>query len=516
MNTAPKTQEALRLEKAAALRKMGIDPYPAANFFTNTTTAQVAATYPKDPTSCQKVRLAGRLMSRRIMGAVAFGELQDHTGQIQLYYKRDNLCPGEDKQLYNQVFKKLLDIGDIIGIEGNAFITKVGDLAINVTSLTLLSKALKPLPVVKEVKKGDQESKRYYTFSNPEHRYRQRYLDLILNPDVKNIFQCRAQIMQIMRNEFNSKGYLEVETPVLQPIYGGAAARPFTTHHNTLDMPLFLRISNELYLKRLIVGGFPGVYEFAKDFRNEGMSRFHNPEFTMLELYVAYRDYHWMMEATEQLLHTIATTLHGTPQVKVGTHTIDFSPPFQRFTMFEAIAHFTGIDISKMDVAALRNVAEQFNIPLDDSARKGKIIDEIFGSQCEPHLIQPTFITDYPIEMSPLAKAHRHNPALVERFELICNGKELCNAFSELNDPIVQRERFKAQQKLAKLGDKEAMVLDEDYLLALSYAMPPTAGIGYGIGRLTMMMTNAASIQEVIFFPQMRPAKPTTEENPNT
>ena len=504
MNKTITEQETILRDKVAQLRSMGIDPYPAASYRTTHTMQAVGEAYGKDATSCSSVTLAGRLISRRIMGSASFGELQDHTGRMQFYIKRDSLPAGEEKVGYDTLFKKLLDLGDIIGIQGDAFITKSGTLTIHVRQIHLLTKAIKPLPAVKEVKRAEGDV-RYYTFSNPEARYRQRHLDLILNPEVRDIFQKRAEIIQTMREHFGQQDYLEVETPVLQPIYGGAAARPFVTHHNTLDMQLYLRISNELYLKRLIVGGYAGVYEFAKDFRNEGMSRFHNPEFTQLELYVAYRDYYWMMDQVEVLLQKIAHTLHGTTKVKVGDHEIDFGGKWKRYTIFGAIAHYTGVDVAGMDLPALREVAQSLGIPIEPHDGEGKVIDKIFSAKCEPQLIQPTFITDYPVSMSPLAKQHRDNPKLVERFELICNGKEISNCFSELNDPVEQRKRLLEQQKQHKLGDEEAMVLDEDFLDALAYGMPPTVGIGYGIDRLTMIMTNQPSIQEVLFFPQMRP-----------
>ena len=497
-------QEIVRIQKRETLEAMGIDAYPAATFTTNTHVQDILVNYPQDAEKYQQVALAGRLMSRRIMGSASFAELQDASGRIQLYIHRDTLCSGNDKSFYDVVFKKLIDIGDIVGIHGYVFKTKVGATSVHVSRLTLLTKALKPLPIVKElVEQGVKKT--YDAFTDPEQRHRQRYVDLIVNPHVREVFVKRAQLIRSIRQYLDSKGYLEVETPILQPIYGGAAARPFKTHHNALDMPLYLRIANELYLKRLIVGGYEGVYEFAKDFRNEGMSRFHNPEFTMLEWYVAYKDYLWMLEQIEILLEKIAVDLHGTTKVQVGEHVISFQRPWQRFTMFEAIQHFTGIDVSHMDEEALRHTAYKLNTPLEASAGKGKIIDALFGMHCEPKLIQPTFITDYPIEMSPLAKKHRDNPALVERFEVICNGKEICNAFSELNDPLDQRQRFADQYLLGKRGDEEAMVLDEDFLRALRYGMPPTVGIGIGIDWLAMIMTNAASIQEVIFFPQMKP-----------
>ncbi|MFM2428154.1 MAG: hypothetical protein RL012_38 [Bacteroidota bacterium] len=497
-------QEVVRIHKKQELEALGINPYPAATFVTNTSAKDILVNYLTDPACYQQVVLAGRLMSRRIMGSASFAELQDSSGKIQLYVHRDTLCPEEDKTFYNTVFKKLMDMGDIVGVHGHVFKTKMGTISVHVTQLTLLTKALKPLPIVKEVvEQGVQKT--YDAFTAPEKRYRQRYVDLIVNPHVRETFIKRAQLIRSIRQYLEAQGYLEVETPILQPIYGGAAARPFKTHHNTLDTPLYLRIANELYLKRLIVGGYDGVYEFAKDFRNEGMSRFHNPEFTMLEVYVAYKDYLWMMDHTEALFEKVALDLHGTTEVQVDQHTINFQRPWKRFTLFEAIQHFTGIDVSQMDEAELRDTARKLGITLEASAGQGKIIDDIFGAQCEPNLIQPTFITDYPIEMSPLAKRHRNNPALTERFEVICNGKEICNAFSELNDPIDQRQRFEDQLELSKRGDEEAMALDEDFLRALRYGMPPTVGLGIGIDRLAMIMTDTASIQEVIFFPQMKP-----------
>ena len=477
-----------------------MEPYPAATFATNTSAQAILESYPKDPASYQAVSIAGRLMNRRIMGAASFAVLQDASGRIQLYVQRDTLCPGQDKFPYNTVFKKLLDIGDIIGVQGTVFTTQAGEITIQVKQLTLLAKALKPLPMVKE----DTEQV-YDAFTDPEQRYRQRYVDLLVNPAVRKTFQQRTRLLNALRQYLNAQGYQEVDTPILQPIHGGALARPFKTHHNALAMPLYLRIANELYLKRLIVGGYEGVYEFAKNFRNEGMSRFHNPEFTMLEVYVAYKDYWWMMEQTEAMIVQVARALHDTTQVQVGSHVINFQRPWQRFTLFGAIQHFTGLDIGTMDELALKKAAQELGITLGETAGQAQIIDEIFSTQCEPHLIQPTFITDYPVAMSPLAKQHRDNPALAERFEVICNGKEICNAFSELNDPIEQRKRFEAQLLLGQRGDEEAMALDEDFLRALSYGMPPTVGLGIGIDRLTMIMTNAPSIQEVIFFPQMRP-----------
>ncbi|OFX24153.1 MAG: lysine--tRNA ligase, partial [Bacteroidetes bacterium GWA2_31_9b] len=456
----------------------------------------------------QNVIAAGRIMTRRIMGNASFLEIQDDKGKIQVYVKRDNLCPGEDKTLYNTVFKKLLDIGDIIGVKGNVFVTQMGEISINAVELTILSKSIKPLPIVKE-----KDGVLYDAFTDPDQRYRQRHLDLIVNPQVKDAFVKRTKLTNSMREFLNKKGYLEVETPVLQPLYGGAAARPFKTHHNTHDQTLYLRIANELYLKRLIVGGFDGVYEFAKDFRNEGMDRFHNPEFTQMELYVAYKDYNWMMNTVEEMVEKIALDIHGTTEVQVGENIINFKRPWKRFTMFEAIQHFTGIDISQMDENQLTETAKKLGVEVNETMGKGKIIDEIFGEMCEGKLIQPTFITDYPIEMSPLAKKHRTVEGLVERFEAICNGKEICNAYSELNDPIDQRERFEQQLILGKRGDEEAMMLDEDFLKAIEYGMPPTAGLGIGIDRLAMIMTNSQSIQDVLFFPQMRPEKKSQKDD---
>ncbi len=495
-------QEQIRRASLEELRKLGINPYPAEGYPVNAAASQIKEEFKDDDNAFGEVFLAGRIMSRRIMGSASFAEIQDASGRIQIYLQRDTICPEEDKTMYNTVFKKLLDIGDIIGIHGNVFRTQMGEITVNVQGFKVLSKSLRPLPVVKE-----KEGHTFDAFTDPEQRYRQRYVDLIVNPSVRKTFVQRTVLVNAMRNFLNEKKYIEVETPVLQPLYGGAAARPFKTHHNTLDQTLYLRIANELYLKRLIVGGYEGVYEFSKDFRNEGMDRFHNPEFTQMELYVAYQDYVWMMELVEEMVERVALALHGTTKVQVGEHLIDFKRPWKRFTMFEAIKEYTGIDISGMDEAELRNTAGTLGVQLDETMGKGKVIDEIFGEKCEPNLIQPTFITDYPIEMSPLAKKHRSAPGLVERFEAICNGKELCNAFSELNDPIDQRERFELQIQLGKRGDEEAMVLDEDFLRALEYGMPPTAGLGIGIDRLAMIMTNSTSIQDVIFFPQMKPEK---------
>ena len=491
-------QENIRRESLKQLRKLGINPYPSQLFAVNTSSKKILEEY-KEGDSFEVV-IAGRLMTRRIMGKASFAEIQDNEGRIQIYINRDEVCSEEDKTLYNTVFKKLLDIGDIIGVRGTVFTTKVGETSIKVKEITLLAKSLRPFPLPKT----DSEGNVYDSFTDPEKRYRQRYVDLVVNPEVKQTFIKRTQLTNSMRSYLNAKGYLEVETPILQPLYGGAAARPFKTHHNTLDMELYLRIANELYLKRLVVGGFDGVYEFSKDFRNEGMSRFHNPEFTQMELYVAYKDYEWMMDLVEEMVEKIALDLHGSTKVKVGDNLIDFKRPWKRYTMYDAIINFTGVDVSKMDEKELIKKAKDFGIKVDKSMGRGKLIDEIFGKMCEAKLIQPTFIIDYPIEMSPLAKKHRNHAGLVERFEAVCNGKEICNAFSELNDPVDQRERLEKQVELSKRGDKEAMVLDEDFLKALEYGMPPTAGLGIGIDRLAMIMTNSDSIQDVLFFPQMK------------
>ena len=491
-------QENIRRESLKQLRKLGVNPYPSQLFAVNTSSKKILEEY-KEGDSFEVV-IAGRLMTRRIMGKASFAEIQDNEGRIQIYINRDEVCSDEDKTLYNTVFKKLLDIGDIIGVKGTVFTTKVGETSIKVKEITLLAKSLRPFPLPKT----DSEGNVYDSFTDPEKRYRQRYVDLVVNPEVKQTFIKRTQLTNSMRSYLNAKGYLEVETPILQPLYGGAAARPFKTHHNTLDMELYLRIANELYLKRLVVGGFDGVYEFSKDFRNEGMSRFHNPEFTQMELYVAYKDYEWMMDLVEEMVEKIALDLHGSTKVKVGDNLIDFKRPWKRYTMYDAIINFTGVDVSKMDEKELIKKAKDFGIKVDKSMGRGKLIDEIFGKMCEAKLIQPTFIIDYPIEMSPLAKKHRNHAGLVERFEAVCNGKEICNAFSELNDPVDQRERLEKQVELSKRGDKEAMVLDEDFLKALEYGMPPTAGLGIGIDRLAMIMTNSDSIQDVLFFPQMK------------
>lgn len=494
-------QEIIRRQKLDTFLQLGINSYPAPTYEVNVTTKEIQEKFPQDNTLFQDISFAGRIMSQRIMGAVSFYELQDAHGKIQIYVKRDEICPGEDKSMYNSVFKKL-DIGDIIGVKGYVFITQMGEISIHVKEFTLLSKSLKPLPIVKE-----KDGTVYDAFQDPEQRYRQRYVDLIVNPHVKDTFIKRTQLVNTMRNFLNEKGYLEVETPILQPLYGGAAARPFKTHHNKLDMTLYLRIANELYLKRLIVGGFDGVYEFSKDFRNEGMDRFHNPEFTQMELYVAYKDYEWMMNLVEEMVEAVAMALHGTTKVQVGENIIDFKRPWQRFTMYGAIEHFTGVDVSNMDETEMAEFAKKCGVEVDSSMGRGKLIDEIFGETCESKLIQPTFIYDYPLEMSPLTKKHRSKPGLTERFEAICNGKEICNAYSELNDPIDQRKRFEDQLELGKRGDTESMVLDEDFLRALEFGMPPTAGLGIGIDRLAMIMTNSASIQDVLLFPQMRPEK---------
>jgi len=491
-------QELVRRDSLKKLSDLGINSYPAELFDVNNSSQNIKKNFKEG--DVLPVSIAGRIMSRRIMGKASFVELQDSHGKIQLYFNRDEMCEGEDKTMYNQVFKRLLDIGDIIGVTGNVFITKVGEISIMVKSLKVLSKSLRPLPLPKT----DADGNLFDAFTSPEKRYRQRYVDLIVNTGVKKAFIQRTKLTNSMREYLNSNGYLEVETPILQPIYGGASARPFKTHHNTLDMDLYLRIANELYLKRLIVGGFDGVYEFSKDFRNEGMSRFHNPEFTQMELYVAYKDYNWMMDLVEEMVEKIALDIHGKTEVQVGDNLINFKRPWKRYTMYEAIENFTKIDISKMNESELATTAKQLGVQIDSSMGRGKLIDEIFGEFCESKLIQPTFITDYPIEMSPLAKKHRSKEGLVERFEAVCNGKEICNAFSELNDPIDQRERFKDQLELAKRGDEEAMQLDEDFLRSLEYGMPPTAGLGIGIDRLAMIMTNSNSIQDVLFFPQMK------------
>ncbi|MCF8268971.1 MAG: lysine--tRNA ligase [Crocinitomicaceae bacterium] len=492
-------QEIQRRSSLSKLRELGIEPYPAAAFQVSHLAASVKASYEEN----QPVKMAGRMMSQRIMGKASFAELQDSSGRIQLYLNRDELCPGEDKTLYNEVFKKLLDLGDFIGIEGAMFKTQVGETSINVTSLTMLSKSLKPLPLPKV----DADGNTHDAFTDAELRYRQRYVDLVVNPDVKDTFIKRSQVFSVMRKAFDRFGFLEVETPILQPIPGGATARPFITHHNALDIPLYLRIANELYLKRLIVGGFDGVFEFAKDFRNEGMDRTHNPEFTVMELYVAYKDYEWMMSFTESLIEEIALKVCGTTEISVGEQQISLKAPFKRISMRDAIREHTGFDIEGKSEEALRELCHELGIDVTPEMGVGKLIDEIFGEKCEASYINPTFITDYPIEMSPLCKRHRTNPALTERFELMINGKEVANAYSELNDPIDQRERFEAQLALSERGDDEAMFIDQDFLRALEYGMPPTSGIGIGMDRLVMLLTDNQSIQEVLFFPQMRPEK---------
>lgn len=482
------------------LREMGIEPYPAPRYPVNATARSIAEEYDAEKGNLTDVCIAGRIMSRRIMGAASFIELQDETGRIQVYVKRDEICPGEDKTLYNTVFKKLLDIGDIIGIKGFAFITQTGQLSVHAKELTVLSKSLKVLPIVKEA-----DGKVHDAFTDPELRYRQRYVDLIVNPQVKEVFVKRAKIIDTMRRYFNDAGCLEVETPILQSIPGGATARPFITHHNALDIDLYMRIANELYLKRLIVGGFSGVYEFAKDFRNEGMDKTHNPEFTCMEIYVAYKDYIWMMEFVEKMLEKIALEVNGTTKVRIGDNEVDFKPPFRRLPMLEAIKEYAGVDIAGMDEDQLRETCRQLHVETDPSFGKGKLIDAIFGEYVEGHLIEPTFIIDYPVEMSPLTKRHRENPQLTERFELFVCGKELANAYSELNDPVDQLERFEEQARLKSKGDDEAMFVDYDFVRALEYGMPPTSGLGMGIDRLTMFMTGQSSIQDVLLFPQMRP-----------
>jgi lysyl-tRNA synthetase class 2 len=490
-------QERIRREALNQLRDLGIEPYPAEAFPVDTLTTDLKNNFAEG----KKVVMAGRLMSRRIMGKASFAELQDSAGRFQLYFNRDEICPDEDKTNYNTVFKKLLDIGDFIGIEGETFITQVGEPSVNVTSLKVLSKTIRPLPVVKT----DSEGHVLDAFTDPELRYRMRYVDLVVNPDVKETFILRSRIISSMRDFLTTRGYLEVETPILQSIPGGAAARPFITHHNALDVPLYLRVANELYLKRLIVGGFDGVFEFAKDFRNEGMDKTHNPEFSQMEIYVSYKDYNWMMDFTEEMLESICLKVLGTTEVQIGDNEVSFKRPFKRISMIDAINEHTGIDISDMDEDRLRAVCRELNVEIDDSMGKGKLIDEIFGEKCEHNYIQPTFIKDYPVEMSPLCKKHRDNPELTERFELMVNGKELANAYSELNDPIDQRERFEEQAELLERGDHEAMFIDQDFIRSLEYGMPPTSGMGIGIDRLCMFLTNNDSIQEVLLFPQMRP-----------
>lgn len=501
-------QEINRRNKLEEIRNLGIDPYPAEEFLVNASANDIKENYERDKLNYKDISIAGRIMSVRDMGKAAFAELQDATGRIQIYVRRDDICPGEDKTTYDSLWKKLLDLGDFVGISGYVFTTKMGEISIHVTSLKLLAKSLKPLPVVKT----DEEGNAHDEVSDPEFRYRQRYVDLIINPKVKKTFEQRTRIMNSIRNFLNEHGALEVDTPVLQSIPGGATARPFITHHNALDMPLYLRIANELYLKRLIVGGFDWVYEFSRNFRNEGMDRTHNPEFTILEFYVAYRDYFWMMNTTEKLLETVALELHGTTDVQVGDKTISFAAPFKRISIYDSIKEHTGVDVSKMNEEELRATCKKLNIEVDNTMGKGKLIDALFGEKCEDNYVQPTFIIDYPVEMSPLTKKHRKVEGLVERFELIINGKEIANAYSELNDPLDQRERFEEQVRLQERGDDEAMFIDFDFLRALEYGMPPTAGIGFGIDRLCMLLTNQPSIQDVLFFPQMRPeAKPVPE-----
>lgn len=499
------TLEIVRRESLQKLRELGINPYPAEEFKTTATIKEILANF--DAFEGKEVVLAGRMMSRRIMGKASFAELKDTSGRMQIYINRDEISSDAEGTMYNTVFKKLLDMGDIIGIKGEVFKTKVGEESVNIKELTVLSKSLRPLPVVKT----DADGKVHDAFSDAELRYRQRYVDLIVNDHVKETFIKRTKITNSIRDFFNKRDYLEVETPILQPIPGGAAARPFKTHHNALDMPLYLRIANELYLKRLIVGGFDAVYEFSKDFRNEGMDRTHNPEFTVMELYVAYKDYHWMMTMTEELLEKVAIDSNGTTEVQIGENIVSFKAPYPRVPILEAIKTHTGFDVAGMDETALKEVCKKVGVAVDETMGVGKLIDELFGSKCEHHYIQPTFITDYPKEMSPLTKEHRSNPALTERFELMVNGKELANAYSELNDPIEQRARFEEQLKLTEKGDDEAMFIDQDFLRALEYGMPPTSGIGIGIDRLVMFMTNNSSIQEVLFFPQMRPEKKAVE-----
>ena len=500
-------QEIIRRNSLDAMRQMGIDPYPAAEYPVTGYSDEIRSSF-SDDAPRREVSVAGRIMSRRIMGKASFIELQDSRGRIQVYISRDDICPGEDKDLYNVVFKKLLDIGDFIGIKGYVFRTQTGEISVHAQEITVLGKSLRPLPIVK-VKDGVT----YDAFDDPELRYRRRYVDLVVNDGVKDVFIKRTKVYNSMRQYFNEAGYIEVETPILQSIPGGASARPFITHHNALDIPLYLRIADELYLKRLIVGGFEGVYEFSKNFRNEGMDRTHNPEFTCMEIYVSYKDYNWMMAFTERMLEKICLDVNGTTEVKVGDNVISFKAPYKRVTMTEAIKEFTGYDITGMDEDALRDVCHKLGIEVDPSLGKGKLIDEIFGEKCEGNYIQPTFITDYPIEMSPLTKRHRKNPELTERFELMVNGKELANAYSELNDPIDQYERFVEQMRLGEKGDDEAMIIDHDFIRALEYGMPPTSGMGIGMDRLVMLMTGKTTIQDVLLFPQMRPEKVEKRDN---
>jgi lysyl-tRNA synthetase class 2 len=496
-------QEVERRKDREELMKLGINPYPAEAFPVNVTSEDIHRNYENRKLDYKDIKIAGRLMSRRIMGSASFGEIQDANGRLQFYIRRDDICPSEDKTLYNTVFKKLLGIGDFLGLKGYIFTTQTGEISLHVTEMTLLSKSVKPLPTVKR----DDDGNVYDGFTDPEMRYRQRYVDLTVNPEVKNTFVTRSKIISQMRRYFDDNGWLEVETPILQAVHGGAAARPFGTHHNTLDMPLFLRIANELYLKRLIVGGFDGVYEFGKMFRNEGMDRTHNPEFTSMEIYVAYKDYIWMMEMVEELIEQVTEKIHGKTEIPVGDKMINFAGPYRRLTMYDSIKEYAGIDVSELDESGLREACKKLAIAVDETMGRGRLVDEIFGAKVEANLIQPTYITDYPIEMTPLAKKHRTSPGLVERFELFVNGKEIANAYTELNDPIDQRERFEEQLKLAARGDDEAMAMDDDFLRALEYGMPPSSGLGIGIDRLTMLLTNKTTIQEVLFFPQMRPEK---------
>ncbi|NMC40431.1 MAG: lysine--tRNA ligase [Bacteroidales bacterium] len=493
-------QEIIRRQALEEIRKLGINPYPAAEYKTNAYAKDILENYSEEKNNYQNVSMAGRLMSRRIMGSASFAEIMDSTGRIQIYVRRDDICPGEDKTLYNTLFKRLLDIGDIIGVKGHVFKTQVGEITVHVDEMTLLSKSLHPLPVVKE-----KDGVLYDAVTDPEFRYRQRYVDLIVNPHVRDVFRKRTQLVQSMRELFNSRGYLEVETPILQPIPGGANARPFITHHNALDIPLYLRIANELYLKRLIVGGYEGVYEFAKDFRNEGMDRTHNPEFTVMEIYIAYKDYNWMMSFTEEIIEKVALDLHGTTEITYGDKVINLKPPYRRVAMPDLIREVTGVDVTGLDEGELRRTCDRLGIEHDPTMGKGKLIDAIFSEKCEHLLVQPTFIIDYPVETSPLTKMHRSKPGLTERFELFINCKEIANAYSELNDPIDQMERFREQLRLSEKGDNEAMFIDHDFVRALEYGMPPTSGMGMGIDRLTMLMTNQPSIQDVLFFPQMKP-----------
>jgi len=501
-------QEQIRRDSLEEIRKLGINPYPAAEYKTNAFAQDIYDNYSPEKNNFQDVCIAGRIMSRRIMGNASFAELMDSSGKIQIYIRRDDICPGEDKTMYNTLFKHLLDIGDIIGVKGHVFKTQTGETTVHVKELTLLSKSIRPLPIVKE-----KDGQVFDAVTDPEMRYRQRYVDLIVNPNVRDVFRKRTQIIQSMRELFNSSGYLEVETPILQPIPGGATARPFITHHNALDMPLYLRIANELYLKRLIVGGFEGVYEFSRDFRNEGMDRTHNPEFTVMEIYIPYKDYNWMMNFTEEIVKKATLDLHGKTEIIYGDQTINLTPPYKRISMLDAIRENTGIDISGIDEAELRKVCDKLDVPVSPEMGKGKLIDAIFGEKCEHNYIQPTFIIDYPVETSPLTKMHRNKPGLTERFELMINGKEIANAYSELNDPIDQMERFQDQLRLTEKGDDEAMFIDLDFVRALEYGMPPTSGMGMGIDRLTMLLTNQPSIQDVLLFPQMKPEshKPRTE-----